>query len=582
MTVSEYIWDFLANKGNKNVFMVSGSSAMWLCDALYKEKRLKQIPVHHEQVASMAADAVGRYTNEIGACLVTIGPGATNAITGVAGAYVDSSPMIVVSGQASSKLLQYEIDTKIRQHGTQSLNLEPMVSSITNYFAAVMNENDIRYHIEKAYYYATTGRPGPVWLDIPIDIQNKQVKPHDEMESFTAPTINENESFDVNKIKELLLNSKKPLILAGGGIGMANCRKEFREFVNKYKIPVVTSRGGIDCISSDCDYFIGRPGAYGDRASHFAIQNCDLLLTLGSRFSVSTIGYYPKDFAKEATIIQVDIDQKELDKDDVPVDILIKSDLKNFIKEISNSLGNENINKTDWNDYCKNLKQKYPVVLDEYEQESPINSYYFVDMLSKKISDNTSIVVDTGSVCNVVSQSFNIKENQRYIISAGLSCMGFWASAVGTASLGVETIALAGDGSTQMNIQEFATMKHHNLPIKLFIFKNNGYCLIRHNQHNYLDDRFIGVGADSGVEIPDFCKIATAYGLPSVDISKSDDISAKIDEVLNTKGPIICQINTQELQPLVPRIASRVMEDGSLKAAAFDDLFPFIDVDEKF
>lgn len=573
MTVSEYIFDFLEKKGCKTVFMVSGSSAMWLTDALYKNEKLKAVCTQHEQVAAMAADGYGRVEKQPGVCLVTIGPGATNAITGVAGAYLDSSPMFVISGQANSKIVQYQMDTGIRQKGTQSLNLESMVTGITKYFAVVMHEDEIRYHMEKAYDAAISGRKGPVWLDIPIDIQNKQIP--QKMKSF-IPEEKKETLWQVEKIKEQLDKSQKPLILAGNGVVTADAEDDLKRFAEQYQIPVVTSRGGISVINTDHPLFIGRPGSYGDRASHFAIQECDFLLILGSRLSVSTIGYYPDKFAEHAVKIMIDIDDKELAKEDVPVDMKLKGNVKDFLQQFL-KMGAERQEHTQWIEHCHDNKAAYPVVQEEYRTQDEINSYYFTEVLSDFAPENATVVVDTGSVCNIVSQSWKLKKRQKYIISGGLSCMGFWASSIGIGCVDDQVIALSGDGSVQMNIQDFATMKYYNLPIKLFVYNNHGYMLIRHNQHNYMNDRFLGVGPDSGVPAVDFCRIASAYDLPSVRIDSKADMSEKIQKVLQMQGPVICEVLVEEFGIIAPRIASKVMPDGSLKAADFDDLWPFLE-----
>ena len=588
MTVSEYIFNFLELKGCKQVYMVSGSSAMWLTDALQRNKNLQAICCHHEQAAAMAADGYGRVHDIPGACLVTIGPGATNAITGVAQAYLDSSPMFVLSGQASSRLLKYEIETGIRQYGTQSLNLGPIVDSITKYFAAVMNPEDIRYHMEKAYYEAMHGRKGPVWIDVPVDIQNRQIP--DNMIGFNSEDFIYTETLDIfhydeqkenvlSKVISEISHAHKPLILAGYGVRSSKSCGELMELAEQYDIPIVTSRGGIDAVNSEHPLYIGRPGSYGDRASHFAIQDCDFLLILGSRLSVSTIGYYPKQLAEKAMKIMIDIDYKELAKEDVPIDIKVQADLSVFLRDLVILSQEKHMERQhpEWITKCKNWKDRYPTVLPEYEDETPINEYYFTKLLSEEVVPNANIVVDTGSVCNIVSQSWRIKENQRYLISGGLSCMGFWVTAIGAIQPGKQIIAITGDGSAQMNIQELATLKYNKIPIKLFVYNNNGYMLIRHNQHNYMNDRFLGVGPDSGLQTPDFCKVAEAYGVKSMRISKEDSIREKIRQVLEEEGPVLCEVMVQEFAPIVPRIASKVMPDGTLKAADFDDLFPFLD-----
>lgn len=583
MTVSEYIFDFLQKKGLTTVYMVSGSSAMWLTDSLYKNDKLKAICCHHEQACAMAADGYGRIHGIPGACLVTIGPGATNAITGVAQAYVDSSPMFVLSGQANSRLLKYEMDTGIRQNGTQSLNLEPIVSSITKYFAAVMDPADIRYHMERAYHEAMEGRKGPVWIDVPVDIQNKQVpecmKGYEPHESSVLPL--NYEECDFEYLARRIVKAQKPLILAGGGIRQAMSTEQLKELSEIFKIPVVVSRGGLDVISSDSQYFIGRPGAYGDRASHFAIQACDLLLILGSRLSVSTIGYYPQRLAEHAEKFMVDVDEKELAREDVPIEHKYHEDVRIFLEKLlekQRAVCDVNLQeRQEWLDYLEGLKVRYPNVKHTYRDEAPLNEYYVTAEIAANASADCNIVVDTGSVCNIVSQSWHMKEGQRYLISGGLSCMGFWATAEGAYEENRQLIAITGDGSAQMNIQEFATLKYNQIPLKLFIYNNNGYMLIRHNQHNYMNDRFLGVGPDSGLQTPEFCKVAEAYGIRAYKIETTDDLRCLLPEIMQLDEPVVVEITVQEFAPIIPRIASKVMPDGSLKAAEFDDLYPFLD-----
>ncbi len=570
MTVSEYIFDYLNRCGVDTVYMVSGSSAMWLTDSLQRNENLKAVCTQHEQAATMAADLYGRlHSNCPGVALVTVGPGATNAITGVAGAYTDSSPIVVLSGQSGSGQLSYQKETGIRQMGNQSVTLDTMVSSITKYFAVVMKPEDTRYHIERAVHAAVEGRPGPVWLDVPVDIQNKQV-PLD-MEGFMSedPVL---DSVDADLLQKLLNQSKKPLILAGGGASV----EQITRLSHALEIPVVTTRMGIGNIASDDPLFVGRPGSYGDRPSHFAIQQADLLLILGCRLAVSTVGYYPGHFAGNAIKLQVDIDPKELAKDAVPVDYRLRATIQAFVEV---AVGLKAPDSAEWRRHCAKLREKFPVVLPEYRTTDPLNSYYFTELLTKEAPEDAVVVVDTGSVCNVVSQTWQVKKGQRYCISGGLSCMGYWASALGGG--GQAVLALSGDGSVSMNIQEFATLAYYKMPVKLFVYNNQGYMLIRHNQHNYMNDRFLGVGADSGVPSIDFCRVADAYGLPHVRIEAKDDIPAKIRQVLEIEGPVICEVMLENFGPLAPRISSRVMPDGSLKAAEFDDLAPFLTEEEK-
>ncbi len=583
MTVAEYIFKFLYEKGCERTFMVSGSSAMWLTDALCRDVNMEAVCSHHEQAAAMAADGYARVNHVPGACLVTIGPGATNAVTGVAQAYFDSSPIFVISGQANSRLLQYAKDSGIRQNACQSLIIEPVVSSITKYCKTIMAPEEIVPAMNAAYEAAMSGRQGPVWIDVPVDIQNRQIPEEVFSQEKPAKAMEEQSQFsvvDYSLLEKLLDKAQKPLVLAGYGVRASEAVEKLMCFVHDLHIPVVTSRGGLDVIGSDDPLFVGRPGGYGDRASHFAIQECDLLLILGSRLSVSTIGYYPDRLAANAIKIMVDIDRKELERDAVPIQYKYHIDVGVFIdqlrKQLKNDSGFYGKKHGEWITHCQENKKKYPVVLEEYAKQSPLNNYYFTSLLSELAPENATIVVDTGSVYCTVSQSWKIKTGQRYLASGGFSSMGSWATAIGTVQEGRATIALAGDGSTQMNIQEMATLKYNKLPVKLFVYNNHGYMLIRHNQHNYMDDRFLGVGPDSGLETPDFCAVAKAYGIKAVRITAQDDISAKIIEVLNAEEPVLCEVMVQEFAEIIPKIASRVMPDGSLKAAEFDDLYPFL------
>jgi acetolactate synthase-1/2/3 large subunit len=563
MTVAEYIFDFLQKKGVRTVFMVSGSSAMWLIDALKRNDSLDVICNHHEQASVMSADLYGRLNGIPGVALVTNGPGAINAVMGVAQAFVDSSPLFVISGQANSRFLKYEVETGIRQYGTQSINMEKMVSSIIKYYARITSVDGLREYMEHAYFESITGRQGPVWIDVPIDIQNKQIPKI--MKEYSPPEIIY-DKIDIKKIKALLAASRKPLILAGGGA----TQDEIVTLSHVLSIPVVTSRMGIGTMPSDNPLYIGRPGTYGDRASNFAIQQCDLLFILGCRLSASAIGYYPDRYGLNAKKIQVDIDTKELAKCDVPIDYKIFNTVSSFVDSVKNF---SPVKCDEWILNCHNMRTMYPVVLDEYRNHNPLNAYYFTEQLSALVPEDVIITVDTGSVCNIVSQTWILKKRQKYFISGGLACMGFWAGSIGCQQK--QVIALAGDGSVSMNIQEFATLKYYNLPIKLFVYQNNGYLIIRRAQHNYMNDRFLGVGPDSGLKTPDYCRVAEAYGLANVRISAGDNIQKKILSVLSMQGPVICEVMLEEFGEIAPRVSSRVMPDGSLKAAEFDDMYPF-------
>jgi acetolactate synthase I/II/III large subunit len=583
MIVADYIFKFLSEKGVNRVFKVTGGQAMFLNDAVFRNKQMKYICTHHEQSAGMAAEAYGRIKNKPAVALVTAGPGAVNVINGVVGGWTDSSPMIVVSGQSNLSYVKYQAKTGIRQYGVQGINIKPLVESAVKYFITVDNPENILYYLQKAYYLATSGRPGPVWIDVPIDIQRTNV-PEGKLREFNQPEIEEIiNSENMDRAIEFLKKAKRPVVLAGQGVRLSGGRIELLDFINNANIPILTSRLGIDLINSDHSLYVGRPGTYGERSANFAVQNADLLLVVGCRLATPLIGHNPKDFARNAKKIMVDIDQKELDKPDLEIDLKIKTDAKKFLEKINKGLENINLSKYyNWVRRCNYWKEKYPVVLSEYKNERPVNSYYFSDKLSELAPKDASILLDTGSCFHVVSQTWKIKEGQKFLTTGGISSMGYWAAGLGACEANDRktTIVITGDGSLQMNLQELATIKHYNLPIKLFIFNNNGYLLIRHTQNNYMEGRLIGEGPKSGVWCPDSLKIANAYGIHAVRIDSVEGLEGKIKKVLEYDGPVVCDVMTPESQLLIPRIASDKLPDGRFVSRSYENMFPFLDKEE--
>jgi len=582
MTVSDYIFNFLTSKGVDTVFMITGGQAMFLNDAVFRNKKINYICNHHEQALGMSADAYGRITGKLGVGLVTAGPAAINVLNGVVGGWVDSSPMMIISGQSALSYVQYQQKTKIRQYGIQGINIKPIVEKITKYFVTVDDPSLIQYYMQKAYYLALSGRPGPVWIEVPLDIQRMEV-PKKLLKEFIPEDSNEitsNLIVNVKKALELLSKSKRPILFAGQGIRLANAFEEFNKTVKKLQIPVITSRLGIDLIDSENKLYVGRPGTYGERAAHFAIQNSDFILVVGSRLSNSTVGHNSKEFGKNAKKIVVDIDIEELEKPSLDIFLKINADAKLFLNELLKRISSQKLpSYKNWIKRCNFWKNKYPVVLPEYKKEKPINSYYFTGELSKMASAKDVILVDTGSCFHVACQSWKVKKDQRFLTTGGISSMGYWAAGIGAclANDRKNTIVITGDGSLQFNIQEFATIKQNNLPIKVFIFNNNGYLLIRHTQKNFMDGRLIGEKPDNGVWCPDSLKIATAYEIKGVRINSIDEIDKKVREVLDYKGPVICDVMTPEWQLLIPRTASEKRPDGVLVAKPYEDMFPFLD-----
>ncbi|MFH1728389.1 MAG: thiamine pyrophosphate-binding protein [Pseudomonadota bacterium] len=586
MKVSDFIFKFLSEKGVDNIYMIAGGQAMFLVDAVYQNKKINVICTHHEQAAGMAAEAYGRLTGKLGVALVTAGPGSVNITNGLVGGWTDSSPMMVISGQSALINVQYQEKTKIRQYGIQGINIRPLVENVTKYFITVDDPSKILYYMQKAYYLATSGRPGPVWIDVPLDIQKMEVPTSGVLEEFTIPAENLDNVHlkqQVSQTLEFLSSSKRPIIIAGQGISLANARTEFSEVISKLGIPVLTSRLGIDLIESENKLYVGRPGTYGERSANFAIQNSDLIISIGCRLASALVGHDPQTFGKYAKKIVVDIDVKELEKPGVIIDLKIHNDVRLFLNEILKQYNN--IKKKDFNEWisiCNEWKKKYPVVLESYKSEKPVNSYYFTNRLSNLAKKEDIILVDTGSCFHVACQTWKIKKGQRFLTTGGLSSMGYWVAGIGAciANNRKNTIVITGDGSLQMNIQEFATIKHNNLPLKIFIFNNNGYLLIRHTQQNFMEGRLLGEGPKTGVWCPDSLKIANAYGLKGVRIDSIDQIDKKIKEVLDYDGPVICDVMTPEWQLLIPRVSSDKKSDGTLVSKPYEDMYPFLDRNE--
>lgn len=581
MRVADFIFKFLSDRAVETVYMISGGQAMFLVDAVYQNKKLKTICTHHEQSAGMSADAYGRLTGKLGVALVTAGPGAVNITNGVVGGWTDSAPMMVISGQSGLSCVQYQQEHPIRQFGIQGINIKPLVEKVTKYFVTVDDPAKILYYMGKAYYLAMHGRPGPVWIDVPLDVQKMEV-PAGLLEEFVPPLEKTSVSVLKEEIKqalEMLAKSSRPVILAGQGIRLANAVSEFTDVVNRLKIPVLTSRLGIDLINSDNLLYVGRPGNYGERSANFAIQNSDLIISIGCRLASALVGHDPKNFGKNAKKIVIDIDEEELKKPGIKIDLKIKDDAKKALAQILKQTDKIKLPRfSSWVSQCDHWKKAYPVALDDYKKEKPVNSYYFTDKLSDYAAKEDMIIVDTGTCFHVACQVWKIKQGQRFLTTGGLSSMGYWVASIGAcvANNRKRTVVITGDGSLQMNIQELATIKHNKLPIKIFIFNNNGYLLIRHTQKNFMQGRLLGEGPETGVWCPDSLEIARAYGIKGVRINKVSEVESKIKEVMEHAGPVICDVMTPQWQLIIPRISSERMPDGTLVAKPYEDMYPFL------
>lgn len=586
MRVADYIIHYLEAKGVDTVFMITGGQAMFLNDAVAQSRKIKPVFHHHEQAAGMAAEAYGRISGKLGVAMVTAGPAAVNVLNGVVGAWVDSSPMLVLSGQSSSTNVAYMQKTNIRIYGLQGINIKPMAESVTKYFVTVDDPMKIQYYLDKAYFEATTGRKGPVWLEVPLDVSRMEV-PEKFLTQFEVPFIpSDEDTIDdgVGEVFRLLRVSKCPLFIAGQGIRSADAKEEFLSFIKKSKIPVVTTRLGIDLIDSRNPLYVGRPGLYGERAANFAIQHADLIISIGARLDPGFIGYDAKDWGRNAKKIVVDLDQKELDKPSLNDAMHFKADAKAFLQTmLTKTTRYASLPSfTKWVHVIGKWKKRYPLVLPEYSKEHPVNSYYFSDRLSRAAGKRDVVVVDTSSPFHVVCQAWRVKEGQRFLTTGGISTMGYWPAAIGAcvANKRARTIVVTGDGCLQMNIQEFATIKQNNLPIKVFIINNGGYLLIRHTQKTHMEGRLLGESTKTGLWCPDSLKIARAYEIKGIRITSVAELDRKIKEALDYNGPVICDVLSPHWQPIIPRVASEKMPDGSMVSKPFEDLYPFLDRDE--
>ncbi len=584
--LSDYIFSFIAKLGVKEVFAVCGGAAMHLVDSLGTNKDLKYIATHHEQAAAMAAEAYARISGKPGVALVTSGPGGTNTITGVYGAWIDSIPTIFISGQVTSDTLIG--DTGLRQFGIQEANITELVRPITKYAVTVTNATEIKYHLQKMVHLATSGRPGPVWLDVPLDIQSKLINA-DTLPSF-VPSVKKEDTDKLLKSQvveciKLLKDAKRPAVISGYGIRLAKAEKEFQQLIEKLRIPLISSWTTSDLIPTSHEFYIGRSGIMGDRAGNFTVQNADLLLIIGSRMSIPQVGYNYKTFARDAKKIMVDIDEVELRKPSLKPGIPIQADAKKFILEMLSQLeeGNAILDVSDWIKRCQQWKVKYPVVLPEYKEiKEGINSFYFIDILSEKLGNDAVVVTDMGTSFTCTMQTFKTKNGQRLFTSSGHASMGFGLpGAIGAcfANDRKKTICISGDGGLQMNIQELQTMVHYNLPIILFVLNNCGYLTIMLMQQNHFG-RYIGSESSSGLSFPDIMKVGSAYGIKTERISNNEELHTKIDNILAEKGPFICEIMMPENQQLIPRVSSLKKPDGSIVSKPLEDLYPFLNRDE--
>ena len=579
--VSDYIFDFLASKEIDTIFSVSGGAAAHLLNSV-AEKNFKYICNYHEQACAMAAEGYARIANKPACVLVTNGPGSTNTITGVVGAYQDSIPMVIISGQVPvNQSLGSLNNIKLRQLGVQECDIIDMVKGITKYAVQVTDPKTIPYHIAMAYNEATTNRMGPVWLDIPLDVQSALIEP----EEFIINNSFKTTDYNIENIVNIILHSKRPLIITGNGIHLSKTEHYFKILKDKLKIPVISTWTSKDLMDHNDPLFVGNFGLLGERAANFAVQNADLLLVLGSRLSIPNVGYQSHLFSPNSVKVMVDIDENELNKPTIKIDYPINEDLNNFFIDILPLLQNKSIpNWGEWINKTQSWKSKYPVFQPEYKTNTNrINSFYFMEVLSDKLTDNNVIVTDMGTSYTCTMQSLQMNGNNRLFTSSACCSMGFGLpGAIGAhfGDLSKNIILVAGDGGLQMNIQELQTIIHNKIPLKIFLLNNNGYLAISLMQDNLFKGKYIGSNLESGVSNPNFIKLADAYGFKTYTFNNNIELEKGIDEVLNTEGPVLCEIMMVENQLLIPRVQSSKDESGKIISNSLENMFPYLSKEE--
>ncbi len=587
MKVAEYMANFFVKNGVEHCFLITGGGAMHLDDAFTHKEGLKCVFNHHEQACAIAAEGYMRYSGKRPLVCVTSGPGGTNALTGVLGAWLDSIPMFVVSGQVKRITTVHATDAKVRQIGDQEFNITDCVAPMTKYAKFIDDANEIAYHLEKALYLCKTGRGGPVWLDIPLDIQAAVIDT-DELVHFKKDEETENVIYDKGntaRILEQIKKAKRPVILAGTGIRLAGARDEFIKLVDKLGIPVVTAWNAHDIIWDEHPLYAGRPGTIGTRGGNFVVQNCDLLISLGCRLNIRQISYNYNDFAKDAYKIIVDIDGEELKKHTIHPDLPIHADVKDVIHSLLESTyegGNEEHKK--WVAWCRKTDARYPAALPEYySKQSPVNPYVFMRKLFENLDEDETVVTGNGSACVVSFQAGIIKKGTRLFTNSGCATMGYGVpSALGVsfAKCGRRVICLDGDGSIQMNLQELQTIVYNNANIKIFVLNNDGYHSMRQTQSNLFKGALAGVNKENGVSFPDMEKIAYAYGIPYLRINHVDLIDETVRQAIESQGPTICEVILDKEQFFAPKLSSKVLPDGKIVSPAIDDLSPFLSREE--
>jgi acetolactate synthase-1/2/3 large subunit len=582
--LSDYVLQFIAEQGVSHIFMLPGGGAMHLNESLGQRTDIEFVCNLHEQAAAIATEAYAKVTNRLGVAMVTTGPGGTNAVTGIASAWLDSMPCLVISGQVKRDDLKR--DSGVRILGVQEIDIVSIVGSITKYAVTVLDPTTIRFHLEKAVHLAHAGRRGPVWIDIPLDVQAAQINPA-ELPGFIPPVKEDKSGLQaqVGELLSFLRSSERPVVVAGNGIRAAGAVPEFRQALETLQVPVLTTWLGMDLLPETHPLFAGRPGSIAPRGANFALQNSDLMLVIGSRLDMALTGYAHDKLARRAVKVMVDIDEAEIRKMKTMIHLPVVADAGAFLRELNCQLGESTMpSYGDWVERCQDWKRRYPIVQPEYrELQEGVSTYCLSEAISAELgSDDVVVSGSSGAGIELFLLAFQVKENQRVLHSRGLGAMGFGLPASIGACIGAglrRTICVEGDGSFHMNAQELETVRRLQLPIKVFVINNKGYASIRASQENYFH-HLVAADSTSGLSLPDIRKVAEAYGIPSLSITNQQDLRGQIRSVLETPGPAVCEVLTPPEEQRAPRLSSMQRPDGSMVSKPLEDLWPFLDRDE--
>jgi len=589
LRVADYIAACLAAHGVKHVFMVTGGGAMHLNDGLSRNKDLHAVCLHHEQACAMAAEAYCRLSGTLAAVNVTTGPGGINALNGVHGAYTDSIGMVVISGQVKRETMVGSYDLPLRQLGDQEADIVQMVQGITKFATVLREPEDVRYVMEKALHLAGSGRPGPVWIDVPVDVQGASIDPASLRSYVPAP----DDALAGDALRKLvaqvaatLAQAKRPVIMPGTGVRIAGAHDAFMHLVEHLNFPVATAFNAHDVLADDHPCYAGRPGTVGDRAGNFAVQNADCVLILGCRLNIRQISYNWESFAPNATRIMVDVDAAELAKPTLQIELPVHADLKVFLPMLLEEMTNYKASSAqlEYLTWCQARRTRYPVVLPEYADDTRgVNPYIFAEKLFAALGEHDVIATANATACVTTFQAAKLQDGQRMFSNSGSASMGYdLPAAIGAAYAAPDRriICLAGDGSIMMNLQELQSIIAQRLNIKIFLLNNAGYSSIRQTQTAYFSDNMFGCDPASGVSFPDFQRIASAFGFPVRRVATHAELAAALDASLHVTGPQFCEVMLDQAQNFAPKLSSRKLEDGRMVSSPLHDMAPFLSREE--